>query len=103
MVNLAFEELASDRITSLIGYYELKRLTGDRKWNYIAIDVDTETLTKQKPLIERLIYPQDTIMDLSIGTALFFGAEGKGNTFDGTVLDDQFKTILRYALFYNSQ
>jgi hypothetical protein len=103
LINLAFEELASDRITSLIGYYELKRLTGDRKWNYIAVDVDTETLIKQKPLIEKLVYPQDTVMDFSIGTALFFGAEGNGNTFDETVLDDQFKVILRYTSFHNSQ
>ena len=81
MINLAFEELATDRITSLIAFHELRGLAKGRKFKYIAIDVAPSTLAEKKGMIEKLIYPQATVMDLSIGTALFFGLEGKGKTF----------------------
>ncbi len=73
--------MASDRITSLIGLSELRKLAPGRKFRYIAIDVPSSALASRRPLIEKLIYPQATVMDLSIGTALFFGVEASGKTF----------------------
>ncbi|XP_037882925.1 asparagine synthetase domain-containing protein CG17486 [Glossina fuscipes] len=87
LINVAFEAINSseqtwdvpDRLSARSSYEELKLLCPRRKWNFIEVNVTRkELLDKLSTHLKHLIYPLNTILDESIGSAFWFAAQGKG-------------------------
>ncbi|KAJ8954793.1 hypothetical protein NQ318_014905 [Aromia moschata] len=82
LINVAFDELngylTPDRITGLKTLEELKNINPSRKWNFIEVNVSqTELDELRKERIADLIYPLKSILDDSLGCALWFASRGK--------------------------
>ncbi|KAM8857963.1 asparagine synthetase domain-containing protein 1 [Synchiropus picturatus] len=68
-----------DRITGRCGLQELQDLNPGRRWNFVEINVTQEQLqTMRQDRICHLVYPLDTVLDDSIGCAVWFAARGVG-------------------------
>uniref|UniRef100_A0A8B9PDW2 Asparagine synthetase domain-containing protein 1 n=1 Tax=Apteryx owenii TaxID=8824 RepID=A0A8B9PDW2_APTOW len=68
-----------DRITGRAGLKELKALNPLRTWNFVEINVTLEELKRMRQQrISHLIYPLDTVLDDSIGCAVWFASRGEG-------------------------
>ncbi|NXM75899.1 ASND1 protein, partial [Serilophus lunatus] len=68
-----------DRITGRAGLKELGAVNPSRTWNFVEINVTPEELKKmRKQCINHLIYPLDTVLDDSIGCAVWFASRGEG-------------------------
>ncbi|NXA07667.1 ASND1 protein, partial [Sapayoa aenigma] len=68
-----------DRITGRAGLKELGAINPSRTWNFVEINVTLEELKKmRKQCINHLIYPLDTVLDDSIGCAIWFASRGEG-------------------------
>lgn len=71
---------APDRLSAKLGLDELRAVFPDRKWNLVEIDVGKEELQLERANhIRKLIYPLETVLDDSLGCALWFAARGRGN------------------------
>lgn len=64
--------LVPDRKTSLRSLKELTRLCPNRKWIVKHRNVSFSTYLEHKRVVKNLVLPNDTVMDFSIGVALFF-------------------------------
>jgi len=49
-----------------------------RQWNFIAVDVHPTEISQWKSHVAKLISPKNTLMDITIATALWFAARGEG-------------------------
>ncbi|NXS59005.1 ASND1 protein, partial [Brachypteracias leptosomus] len=68
-----------DRITGRAGLKELEAINPSRTWNFVEINVTLEELKKMRgQCISHLIYPLDTVLDDSIGCAIWFASRGEG-------------------------
>ncbi|NXL85754.1 ASND1 protein, partial [Alectura lathami] len=68
-----------DRITGRAGLKELQALNPSRTWNFVEINVTLEELKEtRRRCISHLIYPLDTVLDDSIGCAIWFASRGEG-------------------------
>jgi asparagine synthetase B (glutamine-hydrolysing) len=67
-----------DRITGIASFNELRSVYPNRKWRFVKIDVPVEDSSKERPHVVDLLKPSNTVMDLSIGIALWFLSRGKG-------------------------
>ncbi|NWX42184.1 ASND1 protein, partial [Steatornis caripensis] len=68
-----------DRITGRAGLKELEAINPSRTWNFVEINVTLEELKKmRRQCINHLIYPLDTVLDDSIGCAIWFASRGEG-------------------------
>ncbi|XP_016853504.1 asparagine synthetase domain-containing protein 1 [Anolis carolinensis] len=68
-----------DRITGRAGLEELKNINPSRLWNFVEINVTLEDLKAMRQQhICHLVYPLDTVLDDSIGCAVWFASRGKG-------------------------
>ncbi|XP_068099977.1 asparagine synthetase domain-containing protein 1 [Hyperolius riggenbachi] len=68
-----------DRITGRSGLEELKALNRARIWNFVEINITPEELEEMRQQrISQLVYPLDTVLDDSIGCAVWFAARGRG-------------------------
>ncbi|XP_077474025.1 asparagine synthetase domain-containing protein 1 [Stigmatopora argus] len=68
-----------DRITGRSGVKELRGLAPERRWNFVEVDVTREELQQmRRERISHLVHPLDTVLDDSIGCAVWFAARGKG-------------------------
>ncbi|CAB1447130.1 unnamed protein product [Pleuronectes platessa] len=68
-----------DRITGRAGLKELQDLNPERRWNFVEINITQEELHKMRQeRIGHLVHPLDTVLDDSIGCALWFAARGTG-------------------------
>ncbi|KFZ53351.1 Asparagine synthetase domain-containing protein 1, partial [Antrostomus carolinensis] len=68
-----------DRITGRAGLKELEAINPSRTWNFVEINVTLEELKKMRQqYINHLIYPLDTVLDDSIGCAVWFASRGEG-------------------------
>lgn len=82
LINVAFSELTPDRATGLETFNELKQLRPERHWNFITVDVSKGELTEMRSKsIANLIYPLKTILDDSLGCALWFASRGRGENY----------------------
>ncbi|SOV07603.1 uncharacterized protein UDID_05384 [Ustilago sp. UG-2017a] len=70
--------LVPDRITGLSSYTELCALAPDRRWNFVAINVAYTEYSSHRPLVETLMLPSSSVMDLSIASALYFASRAQG-------------------------
>ncbi|CAF0766949.1 unnamed protein product [Brachionus calyciflorus] len=85
LLNIAFEKsgdkkddfLVPDRIS---GLKSLSELNPERKWNFVEINIKLDELRKERDeIIKHLLYPHQTVLDDSIGCALWFASRGKGH------------------------
>ncbi|XP_075861865.1 asparagine synthetase domain-containing protein 1 [Microcebus murinus] len=68
-----------DRITGRAGLKELQVINPSRIWNFVEINVSLEELQKlRRTQICHLIQPLDTVLDDSIGCAVWFASRGIG-------------------------
>ncbi|XP_021255221.1 asparagine synthetase domain-containing protein 1 [Numida meleagris] len=68
-----------DRITGRAGLKELEALNPSRTWNFVEINVTLKELKEmRRQCITHLIYPLDTVLDDSIGCAIWFASRGEG-------------------------
>ncbi|XP_057230093.1 asparagine synthetase domain-containing protein 1-like [Malurus melanocephalus] len=68
-----------DRVTGRAGLKELEAINPSRTWNFVEINVTLEELKEmRKQRINYLIYPLDTVLDDSIGCAIWFASRGEG-------------------------
>ncbi|KFP85032.1 Asparagine synthetase domain-containing protein 1, partial [Apaloderma vittatum] len=68
-----------DRITGRAGLRELEAINPSRTWNLVEINVTLEELKEMRQqCINHLIYPLDTVLDDSIGCAIWFASRGEG-------------------------
>ncbi|XP_076011951.1 asparagine synthetase domain-containing protein 1 [Genypterus blacodes] len=68
-----------DRITGKSGLKELRDLNPERRWNFVEINVTREELqTSRQERVGHLVHPLDTVLDDSIGCAVWFAARGAG-------------------------
>lgn len=68
-----------DRITGRAGLKELQDLNPERRWNFVEINVMQEELQQMREeRICHLVHPLDTVLDDSIGCAVWFAARGTG-------------------------
>ncbi|ELW66603.1 Asparagine synthetase domain-containing protein 1 [Tupaia chinensis] len=68
-----------DRITGRAGLKELQALNPSRTWNFVEINVSLEELQKlRRTRICHLVQPLDTVLDDSIGCAVWFASRGIG-------------------------
>eukprot|EP00041_Stephanoeca_diplocostata_P028526 m.813698 g.813698 ORF g.813698 m.813698 type:complete len:265 (-) comp23390_c0_seq146:2170-2964(-) len=87
LVNVAFENPrmskagtpaynVPDRLTGVDGLEELKQLPDGhaRAWKFIAVDVPLSELQHHRAHIRDLVFPLTSVMDDSIGCALWFAA-----------------------------
>ncbi|CAF0869194.1 unnamed protein product [Adineta ricciae] len=62
-----------------LGLQALTELNPARQWNFVQIDVDVNELRHYREnVIKTVIYPCSTVLDDSIGSALWFAARGSG-------------------------
>ncbi|EJD04010.1 uncharacterized protein FOMMEDRAFT_167293 [Fomitiporia mediterranea MF3/22] len=77
--NGTFESyLVPDRITGLEELAELRALCPHRQWNFVEVDVTFEETSQYRTVVENLMYPCRTVMDLSLALALYFASRGIG-------------------------
>uniref|UniRef100_K9IM44 Asparagine synthetase domain-containing protein 1 n=1 Tax=Desmodus rotundus TaxID=9430 RepID=K9IM44_DESRO len=68
-----------DRITGRAGLKELQTASPSRIWNFVEINVSVEELQKFRTTrICHLVQPLDTVLDDSIGCAVWFASRGIG-------------------------
>ncbi|XP_032218763.1 asparagine synthetase domain-containing protein 1 isoform X1 [Nematostella vectensis] len=68
-----------DRITGKSGLLELATIAPTRKWNFLEVNVTLEELQySRKEYISHLVSPLSSVLDDSIGSALWFAARGGG-------------------------
>lgn len=68
-----------DRITGKAGLKELQDLNPERKWNFVEVNVTQEELQEmRREHVCHLVHPLDTVLDDSIGCAVWFAARGTG-------------------------
>ncbi|XP_006816856.1 asparagine synthetase domain-containing protein 1-like [Saccoglossus kowalevskii] len=71
--------MVPDRITGRHGLQELRTLCPKRQWNFIEVNVTMEELQEMRQLrVSDLVYPLQTVLDDSIGCAIWFAARGHG-------------------------
>ncbi|KAI5734912.1 hypothetical protein M8J77_011885 [Diaphorina citri] len=83
LLNVAFEKNQNynvpDRLTGLSSLQELTTLCPDRQWNFVEINISRRELEDQRHChIKDVIYPLDTVLDDSLGCAVWFAARGVG-------------------------
>ncbi|CAO3661697.1 unnamed protein product [Rhizopus stolonifer] len=67
-----------DRVTGRASLEELRRIAPDRAWNFVEINVPYSEALEHRQHIIDLMFPLDTVMDLSIAMAFWFASRGKG-------------------------
>lgn len=68
-----------DRVTGKAGLKELQSVNPSRTWNFVEINVSLEELQElRRARICHLVQPLDTVLDDSIGCAVWFASRGIG-------------------------
>ncbi|KAI0706076.1 asparagine synthase-domain-containing protein [Cytidiella melzeri] len=67
-----------DRLTGLQELEELRQLRPERTWNFVEVNIPFEEYEAARPIVEALMFPGRTVMDLSLAAALYFAARGTG-------------------------
>ncbi|XP_026465159.1 asparagine synthetase domain-containing protein CG17486 [Ctenocephalides felis] len=96
LLNVAFEKVKKnnivddksiwnvpDRVTGLESFEELKRLCPERQWNFVKININRAELKSElQNRICHLVYPLQSVLDESLGAALWFASRGRGKLKD---------------------
>jgi asparagine synthetase B (glutamine-hydrolysing) len=70
--------LSPDRQAALLSYKDLKKMWPERKWRFVAVNVEYSEVLQYESHILNLISPLTTTMDFNISTAFFFASRGIG-------------------------
>ncbi|XP_014668806.1 PREDICTED: asparagine synthetase domain-containing protein 1-like [Priapulus caudatus] len=88
-----------DRETGKLVLGELRRISPTRPWNFVMIDVTKEELRRKRAeIISHLVYPLDTVLDDSIGCAIWFAARGVGRVVMETGATEIYRSLARVVL-----
>ncbi|PIA15962.1 hypothetical protein COEREDRAFT_15801 [Coemansia reversa NRRL 1564] len=68
-----------DRKTGRQGWEELCNIDPTREWRFVEVDVPYSQVLEYRSHIRQLLIPSDTVMDMSIGMAIWFASRGIGN------------------------
>lgn len=68
--------MVPDRVGGLEELEELRKVCPDRVWNFVEINVPYEETQRAKPIVETIMFPSRTVMDLSLALALWFASRG---------------------------
>ncbi|KAJ2713202.1 hypothetical protein H4R19_002372 [Coemansia spiralis] len=68
-----------DRKTGVDGWHELQRCDPAREWRFVEVDVPYAEAVEHSAHIRRLLTPASTVMDMSIGMAIWFASRGRGH------------------------
>ncbi|XP_054156384.1 asparagine synthetase domain-containing protein 1-like [Oppia nitens] len=99
LLNVAFDNDAPDRETGLKAWDELKALRPNRRWNFVSIYVSKEELqTMRDKHIKYLVKPSQTVLDDSIGCAIWFAANGRGLLMEEHMVTKVYETPARVVL-----
>ncbi|KAK2461753.1 hypothetical protein APHAL10511_006216 [Amanita phalloides] len=90
--------LVPDRVTGLQELEELRRVCPGRQWNFVEINIPYQESQTARPLIESIMYPSHTVMDLSLALALYFASRGIGQVRDASASDPKPYTSLARVL-----
>ncbi|KAI8866549.1 hypothetical protein GQ42DRAFT_139692 [Ramicandelaber brevisporus] len=83
-----------DRVTGLNMLADLRRISPQRDWRFVSVDVELDEAKEWRNHIIQLMAPHDTAMDLSIALALWFAARGRGTLTDGSAYIGQARVLL---------
>ena len=84
LYNVAFQQSnggfdVPDRITGLQAFSEIKQLYPDKEISLILVNVTLEELQHERTrYVKDLLHPLETVLDDSIGCAIWFAARGRG-------------------------
>ena len=84
LYNVAFQQSngnydVPDRLTGIQAFNEIKSLHPNRKISLILVNVTlSELQTERQERVRHLLHPLDTVLDDSIGCAVWFAARGRG-------------------------
>lgn len=101
LLNVAFNKAndykTPDRQTGLQTLEELKKLRPERAWNFVEINVTQEELNKERTQrIADLIYPLNSVLDDSLGCALWFASRGLKANYKSPCRVSKSKIIIEY-------
>jgi asparagine synthetase B (glutamine-hydrolysing) len=101
--NVAFGEAAEcdaafDRVQARRAFEELKQLFPERKWMLEETSVGHEELKEALAQVEQLTFPQTSVMDVTIGSVLWFAFSGSDCkvVFTGIGADELFAGYARH-------
>lgn len=85
LINVAFgtaaqASAAPDRVTCLESFGDLMSISPKRKWRLNLVTIPREELTEFTAPVASLMYPNNTLMDISISAPLWFASRGAGVT-----------------------
>jgi len=69
---------SADRLAARSALSELRETAPSRPWRLICVDASMADVHAHRQHLMRLLYPQQTLMDLNIGAALWLTARGEG-------------------------
>jgi len=79
LINVAFAENAPDRLTARKAKEELSSINPKRRFRLVECDVNVEELARmRRERISAILAPSDSVLDDSIGCAVWFAARKKG-------------------------
>lgn len=85
-----------DRQTGLLA---LQELNPERKWNFVMVNISIAELQRQRSEhIRHLVYPLETVLDDSIGCAVWFAARGEGILGNGDHAGKSYKSSSKVIL-----
>ncbi|XP_075155180.1 asparagine synthetase domain-containing protein CG17486 isoform X2 [Haematobia irritans] len=102
LINVSFEESNAafknwdvpDRVSARQSLCSLRSLCPDRIWNFIEVNIGRNRLESElKEKIKHLIFPLNTILDESIGSAFWFASQGKG-VVNGSEFESSAKVVI---------
>lgn len=82
-----------DRLTGRSTWKELQQLRPSREWHFVEINVTRKELQNYKDRISDLVFPLKSVLDESLGAALWFASRG-----EGLVENSEYKSTCRVML-----
>ncbi|KAI9454864.1 asparagine synthase-domain-containing protein [Lactarius psammicola] len=70
--------LVPDRVSGLSELEELRRLCPGRQWNFVEVDVPYTEYQDAQETVQSIMWPCQTVMDLSLSMPLYFASRGVG-------------------------
>ncbi|KAI9445415.1 asparagine synthase-domain-containing protein [Lactarius indigo] len=90
--------LVPDRVAGLSEVEELRRLCPGRQWNFVEVDVPYTEYQDAQETVESVMWPCQTVMDLSISMPLYFAARGVGKLRRSVTAEPELYTSLARVL-----